>query len=68
MNKYLLYFLCTVLIESAVLTGLKRWWYSKDEHSSEREWYRPEESSTSVRKQVYNKKSIMAFCSAQNEG
>ena len=58
MNKYLLYFLCTVLIESAVLTGLKRWWYSQDEHSSDREWYRPEESGISVRKKVYNKKSI----------
>ncbi len=48
MNKFLIFFLLVLCVESAVLAGLKRWWYSDPAHSNVYEWYREEEPDTSV--------------------
>ncbi len=49
MQKYLIIFLLLLLVESGLLAGLKRWWYSDEKHSTEYEWYREEEPEPGVR-------------------
>ena len=48
MNKFLIFFLLVLVVESGLLAGLKRWWYSDDQHSAKYEWYRDDEPDISV--------------------
>ena len=49
MNKYLLIFLAILLTYAAIWTGIKYWYYSRDDNSERNVWYiRPYEESASV--------------------
>ncbi len=52
MNKFLIFFLFVLVLESALLAGLKRWWYDDSDHSADKEWYREEEPDASVSKNL----------------
>ena len=48
MNHFLIVLLVVLVIEAAVLTGLKEWWYSDSKNTVESHWYGLPENEMSV--------------------